>query len=172
MTTESRIEHYKPCALIPVYNHWQVLEKTVQASLSVDLPVVLVDDGSNHQCREVMEALSRDFRDVHLVRRSKNGGKGAAVKDGLRAAQALHFTHALQIDADGQPATSPALCKPHRLIPMRWWPAIRCLMHRSPGTAITPAISPMYGCGSIPCLRLSGIQCAVFVSIHWRKAVH
>ncbi|KJS09337.1 MAG: glycosyl transferase [Gammaproteobacteria bacterium BRH_c0] len=106
MTTESRIEHYKPCALIPVYNHWQVLEKTVQASLSVDLPVVLVDDGSNHQCREVMEALSRDFRDVHLVRRSKNGGKGAAVKDGLRAAQALHFTHALQIDADGQHNTS------------------------------------------------------------------
>ena len=37
-----------------------------------------------------------------MIRRERNGGKGAAVKTGLRAARELGFTHALQIDADGQ----------------------------------------------------------------------
>jgi glycosyltransferase involved in cell wall biosynthesis len=37
-----------------------------------------------------------------VVLRERNGGKGAAVKDGFREALALGYTHALQIDADGQ----------------------------------------------------------------------
>jgi glycosyltransferase involved in cell wall biosynthesis len=39
---------------------------------------------------------------AHVVRRPHNGGKGAAVKTGLAAARDLGFTHALQLDADGQ----------------------------------------------------------------------
>jgi len=45
---------------------------------------------------------------THLVRRAENGGKGAAVQDGLRAAAALGYTHALQVDADGQHALPDA----------------------------------------------------------------
>ena len=41
-----------------------------------------------------------------MIRRERNGGKGAAVKTGLRAAQELGFSHALQIDADGQHDTA------------------------------------------------------------------
>jgi glycosyltransferase involved in cell wall biosynthesis len=37
-----------------------------------------------------------------LLRLPVNGGKGAAVMAGLRAARRAGFTHALQIDADGQ----------------------------------------------------------------------
>ncbi|MEZ4256435.1 MAG: glycosyltransferase [Polyangiales bacterium] len=40
--------------------------------------------------------------DACLVRRTRNGGKGAAVFDGLREARRLGFTHAVQVDADGQ----------------------------------------------------------------------
>jgi glycosyltransferase involved in cell wall biosynthesis len=63
--------------------------------------VLVVDDGSGEECRERVEALGRE-RLVHVVRRASNGGKGAAVKTGFDAALALGYTHALQIDADGQ----------------------------------------------------------------------
>ena len=37
-----------------------------------------------------------------LLTRARNGGKGAAVLDGLHAARAAGFTHAIQVDADSQ----------------------------------------------------------------------
>ncbi|MDO8861121.1 glycosyltransferase family 2 protein [Haliea sp. E1-2-M8] len=100
--TDWATENFSPCVLIPVYNHWQVLRSTVEKVRGFGLPIVLVNDGSHRQCREVIETIVSDFESVHLVSRDYNGGKGAAVKDGLRAAHALDFTHALQIDADGQ----------------------------------------------------------------------
>ena len=39
---------------------------------------------------------------VRIIRRLRNGGKGAAVLDGLREAARAGFTHALVMDADGQ----------------------------------------------------------------------
>jgi glycosyltransferase involved in cell wall biosynthesis len=65
------------------------------------LPVVLVDDGSGETCRLALQGLSRETG-AHLVRLPVNGGKGAAVIAGLRKAQELGFSHALQVDADGQ----------------------------------------------------------------------
>jgi glycosyltransferase involved in cell wall biosynthesis len=44
--------------------------------------------------------LNREW--ITLLNRSENGGKGAAVLDGFKEALRLGFTHALQIDADGQ----------------------------------------------------------------------
>jgi len=90
------------CAVIPVYNHERVLARTVDELLATGVPVVLVDDGSSSPCREVIDTIASTRSQVHLVRRAANGGKGAAVKDGLRTARQLGFSHALQIDADGQ----------------------------------------------------------------------
>jgi glycosyltransferase involved in cell wall biosynthesis len=87
--------------VIPVYNH-ELAVPAVAANLRTQgLPVVLVDDGSNEACRLALEKLAADTGDV-LVRRPWNGGKGAAVISGLRKARELGFTHALQVDADGQ----------------------------------------------------------------------
>lgn len=98
MTTES----IQPCAVIPVYNHPQVLPRIVRELLENDLPVVLVDDGSDDPCRTVIEGIVASCDRVQLVKRRVNGGKGAALKDGLRAALQQGFSHAIQIDADGQ----------------------------------------------------------------------
>lgn len=89
------------CAIIPVYNHEQVLPAVVKATLD-HLPVFMVDDGSDESCRNVMRQLTREYDRVILVTREENGGKGAAVKAGIRAALSAGYTHALQIDADGQ----------------------------------------------------------------------
>jgi glycosyltransferase involved in cell wall biosynthesis len=71
------------------------------------LPCVLVDDGSEPSCAAALDALAAQPH-THLLRRAVNGGKGAAVQDGLRAAAALGYTHALQVDADGQHALTDA----------------------------------------------------------------
>lgn len=88
-------------AVIPVYNHELAVPDVAAALRAHGLPVVLVDDGSNEACRLTLEKLARDSGD-RLVRLPVNGGKGAAVIAGLREALALGYTHALQVDADGQ----------------------------------------------------------------------
>ncbi len=94
---------HRLCAVIPVYNHGGTVAAVVDQLVTHGLPCVLVDDGSEPACAAVLDSVAARTG-AHLVRRNKNGGKGAAVQDGLRAATALGYTHALQVDADGQHA--------------------------------------------------------------------
>ena len=95
---------FVPCAVIPVYNHERAVGKVVEAVRAAGLPCVLVDDASNEACARELDRLSAADPNVSLVRLPQNLGKGGAVTAGLRAARASGFTHALQIDADGQHA--------------------------------------------------------------------
>jgi glycosyltransferase involved in cell wall biosynthesis len=97
-------EGYKWSVLvvIPVFNHPQTIGQVVQSVLQHDLPCLLVDDGSNTACAQVLDQLAATQPGVSLLRLAFNQGKGAAVMAGLRHAAHLGFTHALQIDADGQ----------------------------------------------------------------------
>jgi glycosyltransferase involved in cell wall biosynthesis len=71
---------------------------------------VVVDDGSGDPARRVAQELADTGR-CEVVFRNRNGGKGAAVKTGLRWARDRQFDYALQIDADLQhdPADIPKL---------------------------------------------------------------
>jgi glycosyltransferase involved in cell wall biosynthesis len=114
----------KPCFIIPVYNHEDAIASTLTALRGFGLPCVLVDDGCSEICRNELQRLAREQSDwLHLVLRAENGGKGAAVKTGLRAARELGYSHGIQVDADGQhdPADIPQFLrccekKPHALI--------------------------------------------------------
>ncbi|MFF7707614.1 glycosyltransferase [Pseudomonas sp. NPDC007930] len=92
---------HKPCAVIPVYNHERAVPAVVHALLAEGLPCVLVDDASHAPCASVLDALAAQ-PNTWLVRLPANQGKGGAVMAGLREAQRLGFSHALQVDADGQ----------------------------------------------------------------------
>ncbi len=65
------------------------------------LPVFVIDDGSTPSERMLAGAACRETGATFIIR-PQNGGKGAAVKDGFRVARDAGYTHALQIDADGQ----------------------------------------------------------------------
>lgn len=93
---------FNPCALVPVYNHPHCLAQTLADIRAQDLAVVLVDDGSDAGCKAVLQQLAEADPQVRLITRPANGGKGAAIKTGLQAAAEMGFSHALQIDADGQ----------------------------------------------------------------------
>ena len=92
---------FAPCVVIPVYNHEHAIGAVVGAIRAQGLAVVLVDDGSAPACADVLQRLSAT-PDVILVRHERNRGKGAAVITGFHTAQERGYTHAAQIDADGQ----------------------------------------------------------------------
>jgi glycosyltransferase involved in cell wall biosynthesis len=95
----------KACVVIPVYNHGAAIGHVVEAVLAHGLPCLLVDDGSDADCAAVLDRLATRSG-VTLERLAINQGKGGAMEAGLRRAQALGYTHALQIDADGQHDTA------------------------------------------------------------------
>lgn len=66
------------------------------------LPCLLIDDGSEPVAAAELDALAARYPWVTLLRHPHNQGKGGAVITGLRRAHALGFSHALQVDADGQ----------------------------------------------------------------------
>ena len=94
---------FRPAVLIPVYNHESAIGHILDQVLAHDIPVFMVDDGSNDACRDVLTKLRDQHSDrVSLVRLAQNGGKGIAVKAGFDALIEEGFNHAVQIDADGQ----------------------------------------------------------------------
>jgi polyprenyl-phospho-N-acetylgalactosaminyl synthase len=89
------------CALVPTFDNPATVRRVVEAVAAHVPDVIVVDDGSGREGRAVCERLAADGL-AQVERRAVNGGKGAAVKTGFRVAQARGFTHAFQVDADGQ----------------------------------------------------------------------
>ncbi|MDC7124185.1 MAG: glycosyltransferase [Spirochaetales bacterium] len=93
---------FSPCAVIPVYNHGSTTRAVVDAVIEKGLPVVLVDDGSIEETRIILEQIAEEVPQCSLFRLNENQGKGGAVIKGLLEAENLGYTHALQVDSDGQ----------------------------------------------------------------------
>ncbi|MBP2170889.1 putative LPLAT superfamily acyltransferase [Erwinia toletana] len=91
---------FKPCVVIPCYNHGATMAAVLARLAPFALPVFIVDDGSDAATQNQLNALVCDG--VTLLRLDNNRGKGAAVFHGLQAAQQQGYSHALQLDADGQ----------------------------------------------------------------------
>ena len=103
----------KPCILIPFFDHGEAIHAVLDGVEAVrdDLPGIVVDDGSAPEHARALDEAAARHPWVQVERRGRNGGKGAALKSGYRAARARGFSHALQLDADGQhdPGALPAL---------------------------------------------------------------
>ena len=93
---------FRACAVVPCYNHGATTAAVVARLLAHGLDTLLVDDGSDAASAEALRAIAAQQPRVQLLRLEANGGKGAAVLHGLREAAKRGFTHALQVDADGQ----------------------------------------------------------------------
>lgn len=91
------------CLVIPHFDHLEQFERALPGLVAQGYPLVVVDDASPGQCFEALELLlGQHTHNSILVRHPGNLGKGGAVTTGLRAAHKAGFSHALQIDADGQ----------------------------------------------------------------------
>ena len=91
-----------PCLLIPIYDHKDPIGGVVASLAGHGLRCFIVDDGSDEATQEVLRALEAANSWVRIYRRKHNGGRGAALKTGYRLAAQSGFSHAIQLDADGQ----------------------------------------------------------------------
>ncbi len=94
------------CLLIPHYNHEQQFIAFLPQLASVGFPLVVVDDGSSASSCAEIEAALQHYPNTHFFSLRRNRGKGSAIKSGFYFARSLGFTHAIQIDADGQHAAT------------------------------------------------------------------
>ena len=99
---------FKPVAVIPHYNHSKTITNVTEQILAQGLPVLIVDDGSALEHHSILKQLALKEQ-VNVVFCEKNGGKGAAVKVGFQHALEQGYTHAVQVDADGQHQLSDIL---------------------------------------------------------------
>lgn len=93
---------YHPCIIIPTYNNSSTIRHVVTSLLRYGLPVYIIDDGSNEETKRVLSELSCEYHRVQVLTLPRNQGKGAALMLGFANAYRDGFTHALQLDADGQ----------------------------------------------------------------------
>lgn len=95
---------FRPCVVIPCYNHGAMMASVLARLAPFNLPCIVVDDGSHQPTRAILDTLAASHPQLILERLPHNAGKGAAVIRGLQCARRAGFTHALQVDADGQHA--------------------------------------------------------------------
>lgn len=131
----------KACAVVPHYNSEGAVRGVLERLRALDIPVIVVDDGSSGTELDLVRDACREHG-AQLVERERNGGKGAAVKTGFVVALDRGFTHALQVDADGQ----------HRVEDS---PAFLDAASREPSALVL--CTPSYG-DDVPVGRLVGRQ--------------
>ena len=90
----------KICAVVPSYNHVSAIGGTIARLRDAGLWVFVVDDGSAPDAARLLRSL--ESPGVVVSRLEVNQGKGGAVVEGFRLAREGGFTHAVQVDADGQ----------------------------------------------------------------------
>ncbi len=102
--THLQTPSFNPCAIVPVFDHERVVAGVVAAVRTAGLPCLLVDDGSGAVCARELDRLAATVPQTRVLRLPVNGGKGAAMLAGFAAASQGGYSHALQVDADGQHA--------------------------------------------------------------------
>jgi len=92
----------KYCIIIPVYNHGKELLQVLEQLSRYKLNCYIINDGSGPETNNYIDQAIKIYEWITIITLEKNGGKGAAVKAGLRFVYDRQYTHALQVDADGQ----------------------------------------------------------------------
>ena len=97
---------FRPCILIPCYEHGYALRALVESLRGFGLPIIVVDDGSLDGSATILAEIAASVRLVVPIYRPRNGGKGEALREGIIRAGELGFTHAVCLDSDGQHASA------------------------------------------------------------------
>lgn len=95
---------FKACAVIPVFNHAHLVSQVFKPINKLGIHCIIVNDGGDKQATEQLRGLFQNTEGATLVEQFPNAGKGVAVTLGFNKALELGFSHAVQVDADGQHA--------------------------------------------------------------------
>ncbi len=90
-------EANKIFVIVPCYNESCIISTTITALLQQGYKVIVVDDGSNNNCREHFNTMP-----VYYLHHVINLGQGAAIQTGIDFALQKEATYLVTFDADGQ----------------------------------------------------------------------
>lgn len=110
----SKAANVRIAVIIPCYCAAGTVAAVVSSIPDEVWRIYCVDDASPDDTIAAIEAVAADDARVRLVRRTTNGGVGAAVVDGMQAAIADNASVIVKIDSDGQmnPAFIPNFVAP------------------------------------------------------------
>jgi glycosyltransferase involved in cell wall biosynthesis len=99
--------------VIPCFNERQTINDLIDRvqAVPVDKEVIVVDDYSTDGSREMLKERAETRGDIILRLRERNGGKGAAVQDGLKCAKG-DVVIIQDADLEYDPADYPVLLRP------------------------------------------------------------
>jgi glycosyltransferase involved in cell wall biosynthesis len=99
--------------VVPAYNEARFIADVLRRVGSVPFAreIVVVDDGSRDGTPEIVEGMAAEIGGVRLIRRPANGGKGAAVRDGI-AATTGDIVVIQDADLEYDPKDLPTLLEP------------------------------------------------------------
>ncbi|MBI3035453.1 polyprenol monophosphomannose synthase [Candidatus Woesearchaeota archaeon] len=93
----------KPFIMIPTYNEKENIESLIDKILKLkikNLHIVVADDNSPDGTWKIVEQISKKNRNVHLLLRKKDKGRGAAGKDGFIYCLEHGADAVVEMDAD------------------------------------------------------------------------
>ena len=99
--------------IVPCFNERQTVSELIDRvhAVPVDKEVIVVDDCSTDGTRELLQRRVDERGDITLRLRSRNGGKGAAVQEGLKCATG-DVVIIQDADLEYDPADYPVLLRP------------------------------------------------------------
>ncbi|MBV9543296.1 MAG: glycosyltransferase family 2 protein [Chloroflexi bacterium] len=99
--------------VVPCFNERDTVNELIDRVMAVPIEkeIIVVDDCSTDGTRELLVQRARERGDIKLHLRNRNGGKGAAVQDGLKSA-AGDVVVIQDADLEYDPADYPVLLRP------------------------------------------------------------
>jgi glycosyltransferase involved in cell wall biosynthesis len=99
--------------IIPCFNERGTIDELINRvhAVPVDKEVIVVDDCSTDGTREILTKRAHERGDIVLRLRERNGGKGAAVQEGLKCASG-DVVIIQDADLEYDPADYPVLLRP------------------------------------------------------------
>jgi glycosyltransferase involved in cell wall biosynthesis len=77
--------------IMPVYNEAKTIEKAIKEVIktklkSIKIELIIVDDGSTDGTGEILKKIQNKNKNIKIIFKEKNQGKGAAIREGLKYA--------------------------------------------------------------------------------------